>query len=212
MSGHAQPHHAAHLHRFGTAAGIGIGLFIVVAVAVQCLRPDLRWQDAPLSFYLLGAYGHWLQAAYVVLALALFALGAGYYRALRGGRRSVAPWLLFGGAGLGLCATALAHSNLPGHAPTLQGFVHGVAAQTAFLCVTVAMLLQSWWLRSNPHWRARFAVAFALAWVCFVALWVDVLWRGMPRGLEQRLVIVLILAWLLLAARWLTKPLRDPSS
>ena len=32
-----------------------------------------------------------------------------------------------------------------------------------------------------------------------------VLWHGMPRGLEQRLVIALILAWLLLAANWLRR-------
>jgi hypothetical protein len=34
---------------------------------------------------------------------------------------------------------------------------------------------------------------------------VDALWHGMPRGLEQRLVIALILAWLLLASGWLCR-------
>ena len=187
----------------GNVALAGLLVFGIVAVAVQVLRNDLDWIDAPLSFYLLDAYGHWLQTAYVVLALALASLGAGYYFALREGRRSAAPWLLFVCAGVGLCVTALAHSNLPGRAPTLEGFVHGVAAQTAFLCVSVAMLLQSWWLRANPHWRPRFAPAFALALAGFAGIWVDALWHGMPRGLEQRLVIALILAWLLLAANWL---------
>ena len=102
-------------------------------------------------------------------------------------------------------STALAHSNLPGRAPTLEGFVHGIAAQAAFLCISVAMLLQSWWLRANPRWRSRFAPAFALALACFAGIWVDALWHGMPRGLEQRLVIALILAWLLLAANWLRR-------
>ena len=190
----------------GNIALTGLLVFGIVAVAVQVLRSDLDWMDAPLSFYLLDAHGHyWLQAAYVVLALALVSLGAGYYLALRGGRRSAAPWLLFACAGIGLCVTALAHSNLPGRAPTLEGFVHGIAAQTAFLCVSVAMLLQSWWLRANPRWRPRFAPAFALALACFAGIWVDALWHGMPRGLEQRLVIALILAWLLLAANWLRR-------
>ena len=189
----------------GTIALAGLLIFSVVAVAVQALRNDLDWMHAPLSLYLLDAYGHWLQAAYVVLALALVSLGAGYYLALRGGRRSAAPWLLFACAGIGLCVTALAHSNLPGRAPTLEGFVHGMAAQTAFLCVSVAMLLQSCWLRADPHWRPRFAPAFALALACFAGIWTDALWHGMPRGLEQRLVIALILAWLLLAANWLRR-------
>ncbi|WP_426701564.1 DUF998 domain-containing protein [Rhodanobacter sp. Col0626] len=198
--------------RLGAIALAGLLLFAMVAVTVQALRTDLHWQDMPLSFYLLNAYGHWLQAAYFALAIALISLGAGYYLALRGGRRSAAPGLLFACAGIGLCVTALAHSNLPGHAPTLEGFVHGTAAQTAFLCVTVAMLLQSWWLRTNPRWHPRFPFAFVLALMCFAAIWVDALWRGMPRGLEQRLVIVLILGWLGMAAVWLTKPPRDMSS
>ncbi|MHB1059127.1 MAG: DUF998 domain-containing protein [Rhodanobacter sp.] len=196
---------AARVRRLGAIALAGIGIFIATAIAVQCLRGDLHWQDAPLSFYLLDAWGHWLQAAYAVLAIALAALGAGYYLALPDGHRSAAPWLLFTAAGIGLCVTALAHSNLPGRAPTLEGFVHGVAAQAAFLCVTVAMLLQSWRLRADARWRARFPLAFALALAGFAAIWVDALWHGMPRGLEQRLVIALILAWLLLAAGWLCR-------
>ena len=201
----APRHEAAHVRRLGAIALAGIGIFIVTATAVQCLRPDLHWQDAPLSFYLLGAWGHWLQAAYVALAIALAALGAGYYLVLPDEHRSAAPWLLFAAAGTGLCVTALAHSNLPGRAPTLEGFVHGVAAQAAFLCVTVAMLLQSWRLRTAPRWRACFPAAFALALACFAAIWVDALWHGMPRGLEQRLAIALILAWLLLATGWLCR-------
>ena len=131
----------------GNIALAGLLVFSIVAVAVQVLRSDLDWMDAPLSFYLLDAYGHWLQAAYIVLASALAALGAGYYLALRDERGSAAPWLLFVCAGIGLCATALAHSNLPGGAPTFEGWLHGTAAQSAFLCVTVATLLQSWRLR-----------------------------------------------------------------
>ncbi|HEV2681550.1 MAG TPA: DUF998 domain-containing protein [Rhodanobacter sp.] len=192
-----------HLRRLGNIALVGLLLFIAVAAVVQFLRSDLDWINAPLSLYLLDAYGHWLQAAYFVLAVALCSLGAGYYLALDGGHRSLAPWLLFTCAGIGLCVTALAHSNLPGRAPTLEGFVHGIAAQAAFLCVSVAALLQSCWLRADPRWRPCFPLAFALAMAGFVAIWVDALWHGMPRGLEQRLVIALILAWLLLAASWM---------
>ena len=184
---------------------IGIWLFIVVAVAVQCLRTDLHWQEAPLSFYLLGAWSQGGKGGFFGLAAGVCPRGAGFYVARQGGGRRPAPWLLFACAGIGLCVTALAHSNLPGHAPTLEGWVHGTAAQAAFLCVTVAMLLQSWWMRANARWRARLPVAFALAWVCLVAVWVAVVGRGLPRGLEQRWVIALILAWLLLAASWLMK-------
>lgn len=181
----------------------GLLAFAVTAVVVQVLRDDLDWINAPLSFYLLGTCGHWLQAAYFALAIALYSLGAGYYRALCAEHRSAAPWCLFGFSGMALCVTALAHSNLPGQAQTLEGWVHGTAAQAAFLCVSVAMLLQSWWLRANASWRRHFPLAFALSLAGFVAIWVDALWHGMPRGLEQRLVIALLWCWLLLASCWL---------
>lgn len=189
--------------RCGGVALAGTLLFVAVAATLQWLRHDLDWLDAPLSFYLLGAYGHALQAAYVVLGVALVCLGAGFHGALRPDARSAAPWLLFAVAAVALVVTALTHSNLPARAPTLQGFVHGVAAQAAFLGATVAMLLQSWRLRGDPRWRVRFPFAFALALACFAGLWVDALWKGMPRGLEQKLLIALIVCWLLRAAWWL---------
>jgi len=191
------------IRRLGTTAGAGLLIFVAGALMVQWLRPDLDWIDAPLSFYLLGAHGHWLQAAYFVLAGSLGLIGGGCYLALPAARRSAAPWLLFVTAGIGLCVTALAHSNLPGHPPTLEGWLHGTAAQATFLCVTVATMLQSWRLRATPRWRPHFAPAFALALAGFIGIWVDALWHGMPRGLEQRIVVALILAWLLLAAGWL---------
>jgi hypothetical protein len=194
----------------GRAALAGMLAFVLAGGVLQVARHDLDWRQAPLSFYLLGPHGHWLQAAYAVLAAALVLLGAGFHGALRREARSAAPLLLFAAAGLALVVTALAHSNLPGRAPTLEGFVHGTAAQAAFLCVTVAMLLQSWRLRGDARWRKRFGPAFALALACFAGLWVDALWKGMPRGLEQKLLIALIMLWLLRAAWWLCRVRETP--
>lgn len=190
-----------------TAIGVlaGLALFCIVGVAVQFLRPDLDWRQAPMSFYLLGPYGYWLQAAYFALAGTLVALGYGYYRSLAADARSGAPALMFALAAIALCATAVADSNLPQRAPTLQGWVHGTSAQAAFLFVTTAMLLQSWRLRGDAGWRSRFAPAFAWAAVCFAAVWVLAFWREAPRGLAQKVVIALIVGWLALSAAWLRR-------
>ncbi|KRE89399.1 hypothetical protein ASG87_03400 [Frateuria sp. Soil773] len=189
----------------GSAATAGIVLFALACGAVQFLRPDLDWLRAPLSFYLLGRCGAVVQSVYVALAAALVLLGTGYYRALPRTARSAAPLLLFAVGAVALCVTAFEHSNLPQGVPTLEGYVHGVAAQTAFLCTGTAMLLQAWRLRADPRWRPRFAFAFGYAALCFAALWVQAGWHGAPRGLTQKLLIALILGWLLLAARWLRR-------
>jgi len=187
----------------------GLAVFCVVALAVQWLRVDLFWMKAPLSFYLVGEYGGWLKAAYVGLALALLLVGLQFRHALRPGARSdLAPWL-FGTSALAVLITAFAETHLPGTTKTTAGFVHAVAAPIAFLTVAVGMLLQSWYLRFDPAWRHRFALAFLLALVAFAGLWVHALVREWPRGLTQRGVILVILAWLALAATWLRAAARD---
>jgi hypothetical protein len=197
--------------RLGSLALTAVILFAVVCFTAQLLRSDLDWQTAPLSFYLLGEYGWVVKSAYFVLGAGLILLGWGYYRTLALAARSGAPLLLFVTAGIALDVVAIADSDLRPGSVSLEAFVHGLAANTAFLCVTVAMLLQSARLRKDAAWRRRAAVAFTLASFCFVSLWVHVLWHGAPRGLTQKVVIVLILAWLALAAAWLRRDGRTAS-
>lgn len=186
--------------RIGGLAFAGIIVFALACALAQCLRHDLDWVAVPLSFYLLGPGGTWLRAAYFVMAASLTLLGTCLYRSLSLQARSTAPLLLFIVSGLALCVVATADTNTRVHPATFHGFVHGVAAQTTFLCVTVAMLLQSARMRLDVRWRPWFKPAFTGAAVCFVALWVQVLWRDLPRGLSQKVLILLILAWLAAAA------------
>lgn len=189
--------------RLGATAFISVVVFVIACVAVQWLRTDLDWQQAPLSFYLMDDYGLWLQTAYFVLGIALVLVGLGYYWTLPPTARSAAPLLLFVGAGFALMVTAVADSYRVPQVPTFENFVHGIAAQTTFLFVTTAMLLQSLRFRRVSGWHERFVPAFALAAVSFVALWVHALWRGMPSGLSQKIVVALIVSWLAMAAVWL---------
>lgn len=193
----------------GGAALAAVIFFALVTGAVQVLRGDLDWLRAPLSFYLLGDYGGLVRVAYFGLGAALALLGAGYYRALAVPARSGAPLLLFVVAGLALGVTASTDSGPDTDRASLAALVHGLAASAAFLCVTVAMMLQAVRLRRDSEWRRRFGVAFPLAAVSFIAMWVHALWRDAPRGLTQKLVIVLILAWLVLMAWWLQRHRRD---
>lgn len=195
----------AQVRRLGSAALAGVIAFAVVCTAMQWLRADLDWMRAPLSFYLVDAHGLWVRIVYTGLSASLVLLGVGYHRALSPDARSAAPLLLFVVAGIALAVTAWAGTNRPQRPPTFEGLIHGLAAQTAFLCVTTAMLLQAWRMRRDPAWRGHFALAFGLAVVCFVAMWVHALWREAPRGLTQKAVIVLILAWLGWAAVWLRR-------
>lgn len=180
----------------GGFALLAVTAFAATCIAAQFLRTDLDWVRVPLSFYLIGPYALLVRAAYVLLGLALALFGAGWYRALAPAARSAAPALLFVAAGIALGVTALATTNTWAHPATLHGFVHGVAAQATFLCVTLAMLLLAWWLRRDPRWQRLHGAMFGWAAACFAALWVQGLWRDLPRGLSQKILILVLLAWL----------------
>ncbi|MBD8871630.1 DUF998 domain-containing protein [Rhodanobacter sp. DHB23] len=174
--------------------------FLTTGIAAQCLRPDLDWMRVPNSFYLIGPWGSMVRAGYYALALGLALFGASAYRTLAPAARSAAPLLLFVAGGAALALTAIETTDTWNHPPTLHGYVHGIAAQTAFLCTAAAMLLQSWRLRGDMRWRHWFRPAFGYAAMCFVLLWVQAFWRALPRGLSQKALILLMLGWLVAAA------------
>lgn len=194
---------------FGAVGFAAVAAFALVCGAAQVLRADLDWVAAPLSYYLTGPYGDGVIAAYLGLSIGLAAIGLGFRRVLRSAARSAAPLLLFLVAAVALVLTALSEKAKVRDASGGWEFTHLLAAQTTFLCVTVAMLLQSWRLRYDARWRPQSAPSFALAALAFAALWANVLARGLPRGASQKAVIVLILAWLAWAS-W--RLWRAPSS
>lgn len=182
------------------AVVLALLLFSAIAISLQFARDDLDWVRATLSLYLHGPYGILLRVAYCLLALAIAVLGVMLYRQAHGSARRGLPPSLFVLAGLGLAAVAIGDSWLPQHAPLLAPLVHGLAAQTAFLCVTVAMLLQAWCFGRDVRWRGLYWLTWGWAWFAFAGLWLHVLWRGSPRGLGQKLVIAVVVGWLLLVA------------
>jgi hypothetical protein len=189
----------------------GMLAFLATGIAAQCLRPDLDWVRVPNSFYLIGPWGGMVRTGYYALALGLPLLGASAYVALVPVARSAAPLLLFAIGGAALALTAIETTDTWNHPPTLHGYVHGMAAQTAFLCTATAMLLQSWRLRGDARWRRWFRPAFGYAALCFVLLWVQAFWRALPRGLSQKALILLMLGWLV-AAAWQLLRHRDGAS
>jgi len=185
---------------------LGLAYFFGSSLTLQFLRPDYDWVNAPLSFYLVGPDSPWLIAGFFSLALGVFCVGLGLHRGLETPllRRTALALFLMDAAAI--CVVALVQTDLPGgDGPSTHGIVHYIAATTAFLSVTLGMLVQSWRFRADSHWRGHFRKAFPLALVTFAGLWVYGLWHELPRGASEKAVILLIVLWLMLTSRWLTR-------
>lgn len=177
-------------------ASAGMGWFVTAAVLLHVLRPDLDVVHSQMSLYLIGAWGPLLQSAYAGLSLSMIGLSIAVYRSMVPAARSIAPVLMCVLAGICLTVTAYAWMDLPGVDASLEGLVHGITAQGAFLFATTGLVLQAMRFRLDPHWRqhARWLLPWAIA--CFAAVWVLALWRELPRGLAQKAVIAMIVGWL----------------
>ncbi|KLD64111.1 hypothetical protein Y882_08525 [Dyella japonica DSM 16301] len=177
--------------------------FALTAGVLQVSRADLDPVAMPLSAYLRGAGGAWLRGAYYLMASALACLAWSSFRATRAPLRSALASALFLIAALAL--PVVAWTVLYEHTPSedFARLVHGEAAQATFLCLVVAMLvLSTHWLR-DPRMQSGRHLGVALAWLAFVQMWVLALWKGLPPGLTQKALIVLILLWLAWVARQL---------
>ncbi len=175
-------------------------LFVACATWLQFARDDLDWAWATLSLYLHGPHGLLLRVAYCLLGCAIALLAWTLHAQAQGVARRGLPPALFTVAGLGLATVAIGDSWLPERAPLLAPLVHGLAAQAAFLCATVAMLLQAWCFGHDRRWLSLHRWTWWWAWLSFAGLWLHVLWRSSPRGLGQKLVIALVVGWLLMVA------------
>lgn len=191
----------AHPRGATITAASGLLAFLAATLALHLLRPDLDPVASQMSLYLIGDWGALLQAAYVALGLGMVVLGWGLRAAHAPDARSSAALMMFVLSALSLSITAYAWMDLPGVDRSLEGLVHGISAQAAFLFATTGMVLQALGFLRDPAWRraARWAIPWAL--LCFASVWILAVWREAPRGLVQKTVILSILGWMACATR-----------
>jgi len=185
----------------GGVALVGVAFITVTCLLVQFLRTDPNWSTTSMSIYVTGPYGTWVRASFYAPAPGIAALGIGWYRALDGRARSVFPLILFLVGAIALCVIASFTADATRWPVTLHGRIHQWAAFATFLCITAAALLQSLRFRFDARSREQFIEATTIASVCVVYFWIYAL-SPIPRGLGEKVVIALVLAWLWRAAWW----------
>jgi hypothetical protein len=182
-----------------------VTVFTLVCGGAQFMRPDLDPVAVPLSAYLSGPGGVYVRSAYYLMTLALLGFAWAGYQVTSSARRSLLAAMLFAVAGVALSpvAATVLFSGTPHE--NLAWLIHGLSAQTTFLCLSFGMLLLSTRWRGDLRLCHGNLPGIVLAWLATGVLWLQVLDHSLPRGLLQKLLIVLILLWLGWAARQLLR-------
>ena len=168
--------------------------FLLTAIAVQALHPSYDWRHAPLSFYLSGPHGAWLQWAYALLAAAISAQAWLSWRAERSGLWNTGALLLFLCGSVALVVTAVYPGGSPAAAvPAFEHRLHLWSALLAFGLTGLGLLL-----RGALDWTRGERLFLPLAVLAVGCLLLHVGVRELPRGASQKLTIALYLLWLTL--------------
>ena len=188
--------------RLGTAAESGFAIFIAIMTAFHFIQPELNPLERFGSEYVLGRLGWMMNVAFVSFGSGLAAFALALACALRPAARSRVGQVLFGFTALGILGSGLFSADPNGRAESWHGIGHAIAGLVAFLSMLPAMVIVSWRLRRANALAGGYRVLRLLSWVN-VVLFLASLFLFEPLGLAglgQRIFLIGMFAWLLIAA------------
>lgn len=219
ISGHfpAQP---APGQRVDLAAGAGMAasvLFVAGFISQGWLHPGYSWTAMVVSELSLGPNG-WIQMLNFLLTGALLMVfGRGLRADFRTGAASRAGPILMQCMAVCLMASGLFTtdpSTMPGQT-TVHGFVHGVFGALFFTSAPVCCFVFYRRFRTDHHWRsfAGWTLGAGILLVLGIAILRVSQQPGSGlfefKGLVQRVLLIIIMAWIFAFAFRLRHPRRD---
>ncbi len=184
-----------------------------VALTMHVLEPEFNPIRAPMSAYVLGAYGPWMTTTYVALCAALLGVGYGLAKTLprtRLTRTAFSVCLIAAGAVL---VAGLFPMDFPPPPRTSSGRLHALAGLFAFPTMVLGAFLFSLSFRRDGYWRRISVPSLALSAGIigvFVLAILSLLVLGFA-GYAQRLLIALLFAWMIVVGLHLTRFPREKS-
>lgn len=184
------------------AAILLAALCVAAVAALHLLRTDLDPVGQVMSEYANGPFGVVMTLAFYALGLACLALGWRLRSALTGSAAArVLPWLL-ALAGAGLLLAGVFEVERPDVADSIGEAIHSLSSVAAFVLLVAAMAVLAVACRRDPSWRSFSATAVALAATGVIAAAASPAADLTPfAGVAQRLLGLVVVAWLLLVAR-----------
>ena len=192
-----------------------MGLFVIGAVLYQSvvlllmhvLQPEFSMIRAPMSAYVLGAYGPWVTTTYFVFCAALIGVGHGLARTLPRTPLTRIAFSFFLISAAGVFLAGLFPMDFPGPPLTTSGRLHAAGGLLAFPTMALGTFLFSLTFRRDRYWRKVSVPSLALSTgviVAFVLALLSLLILGFA-GYLQRVLFALLWPWLIVVGLHLSR-------
>ena len=182
-----------------------------VVLMMHALEPEFSPIRAPMSAYVLGAYGTWMTTTYVALCAALLAVGYGLATTLSRTRLTRTAFSVFLIAAAATLVAGVFPMDFPPPPRTLSGRLHALAGLFSFPTMVLGAFLFSLSFRRDRHWGRVSGPLLALSAVLiglFVLAMLSLLVLGFA-GYAQRLLIALLFFWMIVVGLHLIRVPRE---
>jgi Protein of unknown function (DUF998) len=187
---------------------IGCVLYwVALVLTMHVMEPEFDPIRAPISAYVVEAYGAWMSTTYPVWSLALLGAGLALVRMLPRTRLSNTAFFFFIIAAAGCIVAGLFPMDFPPPLRTLSGHVHAIGGGLAIPSTALGAFLFSLSFRRETYWRKVFAPAIALSSgiIAILVLGISSLFILGFAGYAQRLLFVLLIGWMILVSAHLIR-------
>jgi hypothetical protein len=195
---------------------IGIaGPFFLLYAGFVSLFADVNYNPISDSISSLALTGMgWFQdIGFLVTGFFMEVFAAILFLSMKGARGFGLGNILLALSGFLLLFVGLFPTDNPNFPHTFEGTIHGIAANTLFIVLPLAILLIAPTLRKSPYWRSLFGYSIATAG--FAIVWIAMYRIFLPGlswfGLFERILAMVELAWVEVMAIGLLPLARRPA-
>lgn len=178
-----------------------------VVLTMHVLEPEFSTIRAPMSAYVLGAYGPWMTTTYFALCAALLGVGHGLVRTLPPTRLTRIAFSVFLISASSVLLAGLFPMDFPGPPRTSSGRLHATGGLFAFPTMALGAFLFSLSFRRDVYWRRVSVPSLALSTGIigvFILAVLSLFILGFA-GYAQRVLFALLCPWMIVVGLHLTR-------
>ncbi len=180
----------------GIAGLAGIGAWVLIVILLHFIKSDLDPIDTYISDYAIGDHGWLMQVAFYAVGLGVLAIAAGLSVSLKRSKRAAVAIMLTVVAGLGFIVAGTFTTDPTGQSDlTTEGTLHLLGALMVFPVTVANSFVLRGLFHGDRRWRPMATRIRWLPWALLVAFIVSFFAPGVPEGLSQRFLAMIIMLW-----------------